>query len=182
MGTTPDCASGELTMYVPSDIENGEYTIVVYNEQERGAYNTNYAGYDTLVLVVKDENERPVVTNVYKNAASTKFKLTASDNWDLFRITNPAGGKLRDLANTNITTNIECGTQSSIVVEDLAGNRTKVREILVDDNAPNVTISYSGGKYTLTVSDAESGIWKITNRDGTTVYRDYSYSHNSTTT
>ena len=44
----------------------------------------------------------------------------------------------------------------------------------VVDTPPAVTVSYSGGTYTLTVSDNESGVWKITNRDGTVVYRDYS--------
>ena len=179
-----ESTSGELSMIIPNDIECGEYTLVVYNELERGAYNTNYAGYDTLVLVVYDEDEQPTVTNVYTNATGTNFKFTANDNWDLYQVTSYGGEKIRDLANNNVTTNMMCGGQASILIEDLAGNITTVGEnaMLVDQTPPTVAVTYSGGRYTLTVSDNESGVWKITNSDGTTVYHDYSTSTNSATT
>ena len=79
---------------------------------------------------------------------------------------------------------MECGNQSAILVQDLAGNETIIdaNDMLVDRTPPHVTITYSGGKYALTVSDNESGVWKITNSDGTTVYHDYSTSTNSATT
>jgi hypothetical protein len=124
------------------------------------------------------------VTNVYKNDAGTKFKFTAADDWDLYQVTNPNGSKLRDLANTNVTTNMDCGYQASIVIHDLAGNPTCVTEqdMQIDRNAPSVSVSYSDGKYTLTVSDTESGLWKITNSNGDIIYRDYSTSNSSATT
>ena len=42
---------------------------------------------------------------------------------------------------------------------------------------PTVTVSYANGSYILTVSDNESGVRKITNGDGTVVYKDFSCSH-----
>ena len=163
-------------MDIPNEIEPGEYMLVIYNECENGAYNTNYAGYDTLLLVVLEnaDNVKPIMTNVFKNYAGTSFKFTVSDNQELYQVTNPTGEKLRDLASTNVTANVLCGTQDSIMVEDLAGNIAEAQNILTDNTPPKVTVSYSGGTYTLTVSDNESGVWKITNSDGTVVYRDYS--------
>ena len=97
---------------------------------------------------------------------------------------NPGGDHLRHLASNTVTTNMECGNQSAILVQDLAGNETIIdaNDMLVDRTPPVVTISYAEGKYALTVSDNESGVWKITNSDGTAVYHDYSTSTNSATT
>ena len=57
---------------------------------------------------------------------------------------------------------------------DEAKKKTEVKNILVDTKPPSVIISYAGiGKYTLTVSDTESGVWKITNGDGSVLYENY---------
>ena len=176
-----DNSNGTVSMNIPNDITPGEYMLVIYNEHESGSYNTNYAGYDTLILIVWDasdvnypDEQKPIMTNVYKNLAGTKFRFTVSDNLGLYQMTNSGGAKLRDLSGTKATTNMSCGTQSSIMVEDLAGNTSELQNILTDTTPPTVNISYNNGTYTLTVSDNESGVWKITNRDGTVVYRDYS--------
>ena len=79
---------------------------------------------------------------------------------------------------------MDCGYQASIVIHDLAGNPTCVTEqdMQIDKTSPSVSVSYSDGKYTLTVSDTESGLWKITNSNGDIIYRDYSTSNSSATT
>ena len=175
-------SNGSVSMDIPDDIEPGEYMLVIYNELERGSYNTNYAGYDTLILVVWDttdtnypDEEKPTMTNVYKNVDGTRFRFTASDNHELYQMINSSRTKLRDLAGTNVTTNMSCDeTQDSIIAEDLAGNISAPQNIITDITPPKVTISYSRGTYTLTVSDNESGVWKIANHDGSVVYHDYS--------
>ena len=47
-------------------------------------------------------------------------------------------------------------------------------DIAVDKTPHIITVTHSGGTYTITVIDNESGVWKITNGDGTKVYHDYS--------
>ena len=101
--------------------------------------------------------------------------IKGSDN-DGLQVTSPDGAWLRDLTGSNVTVNMKCDHQSTIAVQDLAGNTTIVdqQNIMIDRTPPSVTVTYESGKYVLTVSDNESGVWKITNRDGTVVYRDFS--------
>ena len=160
-------------MSIPSELPYGEYTLIVYNEKENGAYATNYAGYDIKTLMITDIT-KPVVTNTYRNNTSTYFKFNASDNTELCKVTDSNMQNLLTLHGTKTTTNMPCVKQTDIYVEDIFGNRTKLQDVHIDDTPPKVTVSYNNGTYTLTMSDNESGVWKITNRDGTVVYRDYS--------
>jgi len=102
--------------------------------------------------------------------------LIKGSNNDGLQVTSPDGAWLRDLTGSNVTVNMKCDRQSTIAVEDLAGNTTMVdqQNIMIDRTPPSVTVTYANGKYNLTVSDTESGVWKITNRDDTIVYRDFS--------
>ena len=170
-------------MCVPDDIDYGDYNLIVYNELERAEWNTNYAGYDTLVLTVTDLNS-PTVTNVYRNEAGKNFKLTASDE-TLSHISTLSGRKIKDLSGINTTTNLQLSESTNgIKIYDVASNISTIytNDMQVDSTPPSVTISYNSGTYTLTVSDSESGVWKITNSNGDTIYRDYSTSSNSAAT
>ena len=108
------------------------------------------------------------------------FKLTTNDE-NLSHISTLENLEITDLSGTSVTKNFQYGESiTGISIYDVAGNATTMyaSDIPVDKTPPNVTISYSGGTYTLTVSDTESGVWKITNSSGNTIYHDYS----STTT
>ena len=179
LSNTNDDANGTITMTLP-DLADGVYTLVIMNEQCNDAYKTNYAGYDIVSLIIISDDKGPVMTDVYRNEDGTNFKFTASDKSGLYSVNSSNGDVLKYLTNSNITTNIiNCGHQSSIIVQDSLGNETIIDEknIMVDRTPPSVSIlHYTDGKYILSVSDNESGIWKITNGDGTTVYKDYSIS------
>ena len=177
-------ASGSISVTIPVTLELGTYKLLVMNEKVGRPGYTNYASNTSeLILRVCDE-ESPIVTNVYSNAANTMFRLTAKDNWKLDKITTP-GNELANrylLDNTyepgkGITKNFQSEYEmESFKVYDTSGNATVVSasNIITDDIGPRVeSITYDGGNYTIRVSDTQSGIWKITNSTGDVIYERY---------
>ena len=165
--------SGNVSMTIPQSITPGEYTLIVYNELDRGEYKTNYAGYDTITLNVIPS---PNLTNVYMNESGNNLKLTIS-GIDLSHISTLLGEKLLDISGDDTTKNFQLSKNTNgITVHDHYDKSTSLytNNIAIDKTPPIVTVTHSGGTYTITVSDNESGVWKITNGDGTKVYHDYS--------
>ena len=146
---------------------------IVYNELDRGEYKTNYAGYDTIKLHVPFP---PNLTSVYRNESGNNLKLHVSGG-GLYHISTLLGEQLMDISGTNTTKNIQLDNSTSgIIAYDTTGDATTMysENMLIDSIPPKVNITYSDGTYTITVSDNESGIWKITDRNDTNIYHDYS--------
>ena len=165
--------SGNLSMTIPQDITPGDYILIVYNELDRGEYKTNYAGYARITLHVPPP---PKLTSIYKNESGNILKLTISGE-DLSHISTLLGEKILNIAGDNTTNNLNLSENTTgIIVHDHHSNSTSkyTNDIAIDKTPPYVTVTRSGGTYTITVSDNESGVWKITNGDGTKVYHDYS--------
>ena len=168
--------NGSVTMKIPNELPDGLYTLLVYNEIERGTYKTNYANYVPLMISISDTTV-PTVNNIYRNTANTTFKFTAIDDINLGQIVT-SSGDIKLLSGSSITTNILTNQpQTSIDVYDASGNITTktISDMILDNKPPEIiNITYNNGIYSITVSDNESGIWKITNGDGTRTYHDYS--------
>lgn len=54
-------SDGTLSITIPTSLENGKtYKVNVYNEENNGTYSTNYAGYASFSLKIKDEEGTPI--------------------------------------------------------------------------------------------------------------------------
>ena len=170
-----EAESGNIQIEFPEDIELGTYKIIFMNEQRNADKYTNYAGCSEITLTLYDD-KAPVVTNVYKNASNTRFRLTASDNVGLGKITTEDEVLIDDTVagQTNVTKSISSITTNSLKVLDSSNNARVVSNIILDNVGPVVeSITYEDGNYTIRVVDSQSGLWKITNNTGDVIYERY---------
>ena len=161
-------SKGTVSMTLPSNIEVGnDYTMIVYAESDNGDKKTSIAQYDTVSLNVIH------VLKAYKHG--TNVLIEAKSDEKLCKVTEGVVGSdittkswqinMAQLSNNNLST---------VYVHDKAGNCFPV-ELIEDISNPTVqSLSYNNGTMTLTANDSQSGIWKITNADGSVVLADYS--------
>ena len=142
--------------------------------------------YDALenATEVTLDNTKPTIQRKYKNGANALVEATDTGS-GLWKITESVGGNA--IVTLSGTTQVAKFTLSSssvttVYVYDHAGNYETVT--LTEETAkPTYTgLSYSQGKYTIKVTDAGAGLWKIANDSGTALSKgDYSSSNYPTT-
>ena len=179
-------SGNSVSVTLPSDLDEDSYTLKIMTEQVNGGTYTNYAGYKDVALTVTSsltsivtsttDTTAPNVTNVYKNGNDgTYFKLTVSDSGGLALITNSNGTSLlKDIYSlgTGGTCNVATTSGTTAIrVYDRNGNYKDVNSDITPDATPPAieSVTYSGGNYVITVSDEESGVWKITDESDNTL-------------
>ena len=180
--------SGVATITIPSGLSTGTYTLRVLDEEKNAANYTNYAWYSDISLTVtatERDAEPPRVTNVYTNEDNTYYKLTANDSNGLYAITNSSGTSiLKDITSLGTSGTVNMGPISATTELGVHGGsgarivKESNMHITPDTNPPVIDdISYDNGEYVITVTDADSGIWKIVgNKAGQddVLFEDYS--------
>ena len=180
--------SGFATITIPSGLATGTYTLRVLDEEKNAANYTNYAWYSDISLTVtatERDAEPPRVTNVYTNEDNTYYKLTANDSNGLYAITNLSGTSiLKDITSLGTSGTVNVGPISATTELGVHGGsgarivKESNMHITPDTNPPVIDdISYDNGEYVITVTDADSGIWKIVgNKAGQddVLFEDYS--------
>ena len=171
-------ATGTVTMTLPN-LPVGSYKLVLYNEQNTGVANkTILAEYDEIALNIED-NTAPTVTY---------YRFTASDDGVLSKITDMDSNdstrrdKLKDFSPYIDLDTVNVGptvANSGFYVYDDAGDVASIpgndNNVAVDSTPPEITnVRYNEGRIIVAVADSQSGVWKITNADGSVVLEDYS--------
>ena len=140
--------------------EIGDGGVYNYNSGE----NTSSDGEDFI------DGEAPRVTRAWRNASWTGFKVIATDNKALNKITktNDREVTYAELSGTECTASVglTSGTIASFDVVDMFNNSVTVANFELDSSVPQASVSYSEGTYTITASDEGAGLWKITDPSG----------------
>jgi len=177
-----ESTDGSVDVAIPS-MSDGSYELVILTEQKNAAKETNYAGYDTVTLNVISDNIAPTINRGYYRVADgrTYIALTATDaesGLNKVVTTNDASESAVYTFTGNTATQTAVfnipGSYSTLYVVDKAGNVAQAN--LTQDTTPPIinSITYNEGNYIIDITDTISGIWKITNADGSVVLADYS--------